>query len=143
MKKIQIDNKFTESVTCLPGGPLVVCMNNDGFFELFLTKINQFVSTVEDGTEKLDDSESEVSCGFGFAADRPSRSVTFNGDLTQVLKFCLTYKVLAEADKVQILEALKPPKDDAKKRGLLRWFSKKTDAGVTEPKPKKISFKNE
>ena len=108
MKKIAIVNNFTESVSCLQDGGVIIRMKTDQYYEAFLTKLNQFVRTLEDGVEKIDESQPDVNCQFGFDADKPTRSITFTGNLPQVLDFCITYKLLRVAEKASILEALNP-----------------------------------
>lgn len=143
MKKIQIYNKFTESVTCLPGGSIIICMKTENTFELFLTKINRFVNTLEDGVEKIDECQPDISCRFGFVADRSERAITFNGDVTQVLKFCKKYALLTEQDNQNILETMKSDQAVTAKWNFFQWLFKKRNNTPPDENSNKITFKND
>lgn len=143
MKKIDIANNFTESVLCLQDGRMVIRMRTPEYYESLLTKINQFARTLEDGIEKIDESQPDVSCRFGFVGDKSTRSITFNGDLKQVLGFCITYKLLTASDRATIFDALNPPKKEGRRNNFFQWLLKARNNNSPEDDGNKSSFKKE
>jgi hypothetical protein len=103
MKKLQLSNKYIESLELNANGSITLFARDEKMFQLLLKRLFLFAETVDSGVEKVDRR-------FTFTSDNKKSSITFEKDTLQVFNVLHADYCINTDEHSMILRYIQPSK---------------------------------